>query len=163
MNIILALEPFPILCHEVIKGIEEALGKFGYSDEPDIANAVIGQSDILSNEGMQLRIGPELVDRIRGCLPDDMFNEENYGIKPFFYKILYEISPKPFLDLIGKVVSQDERDKTIAKNLFRRIFDQAKQMKQRYDAKRAAPRQAPPPDDEGLNDILRNLGIGNPN
>jgi hypothetical protein len=151
---------FPILCHEVIKGIEEALGKFGYSDEPDIANAVIGQADTLPNEAMSLRIGPELVDRIRECLPNEMFDDENYGIKPFFYKILYEIKPIPFLNLISNVVSQDERDKIVAKNAFREIFTQARNMKQRYEQKRAAP---PPEDDGGINDILRNLGIGNPN
>ena len=134
---------FPILCHEVIKGIEEALSKFGYSEDPEIAKGVLGQSDILSNEAMQLRIGPELVDRIRECLPNEMFDEENYGIKPFFYKILYEIAPKPFLDLIGKVVSQDERDKTIAKNLFRGIFSQAKQMKQRYEPMDQLPANQP--------------------
>ena len=113
---------------------------------------------------MSLRIGPELVDRIRECLPNDMFDDENFGIKPFFYKILYEIPATPFLNLIGKVVSQDERDKTIARNSFKEIFDQAKAMKQRYNQKRAAPQQAQPPDDDGgIGDILRNLGIGNPN
>lgn len=137
---------FPILCHEVVKGIEEALGKFGYSNEPDVASAVIGQTDTLGNEAMSLKIGPELVDRIRICLPDDMFEEENYGIKPFFYKILYEIPAIPFLSLIGNVVSKDERDQASAKNIFREIFDQAKYMRQRYEAKRAEPQNEPEPE-----------------
>ena len=127
---------FPILCHEVIKGIEEALGKFGYSNEPDVASAVIGQVDTLPNETMSLRIGPELVDRIRKCLPNEMFDEENYGIKPFFYKILYEIPTVAFLNLIGDVVSQNEGDQNNAKNKFKEIFDQAKSMRQRYNQKR---------------------------
>jgi predicted nucleic acid-binding Zn-ribbon protein len=127
---------FPILCHEVIKGIEEALGKFGYSNEPDIATAVIGQSDTLPNEKMSLRIGPELVDRVRKYLPNEMFDEENHGIKPFFYKILYEIPAIPFLNLIGDVISQNEGDNNNAKNKFKEIFSQAMDMKQRYDQKR---------------------------
>jgi hypothetical protein len=138
---------FPILCHEVIKGIEEALGKFGYSNEPDVATAVIGQSDTLPNEAMSLRIGPELVDRIRKHLPNEMFDEENYGIKPFFYKILYEIPAVPFLNLIGDVVSQDEGDNNNAKNKFKEIFLQAMSMKRRYDQKRD-PQNAVPQEPE---------------
>lgn len=128
---------FPILCHEVIKGIEEALGKFGYSDEPDIAKSVIGQVDTLQNETMSLRIGPELVERIRKNLPNEMFDEGNIGIKPFFYKILYEIPAAPFLKLIGKVVSNDEHDNAEAKHKFTEIFTQAKAMRDRYEQKRA--------------------------
>jgi hypothetical protein len=138
---------FPILCHEVIKGIEEALGKFGYSNEPDIATAVIGQTDTLQNETMSLKIGPELVDRIRQNLPTEMFDELNIGIKPFFYKILYEIPSKSFLELIGKVVSNDLHDNTEASQKFKEIFQEAKSMRERYTHKRAQG-NAPPVEPE---------------
>lgn len=127
---------FPILCHEIIKGIEEALGKFGYSQNPEIASGVINKVDTLPNEAQSLRIGPELVERIRHNLPDDMFDEENVGIKPFFYKVLYEIPATPFLKLIGKVVSNEERDNIEAKRQFAEIFRKAREMRERYEQKR---------------------------
>ena len=52
---------FPILCHEIIKGLEEAKGRHGLPSEPGMRQKVLGQTDILSNEPMQLRIGPEIV------------------------------------------------------------------------------------------------------
>jgi hypothetical protein len=128
---------FPILCHEIIKGIEEALGKFGYSKNPDIATGVIGQVDTLPNEALSLRIGPELVERIRQNLPDEMFEEANIGIKPFFFKILYEIPAENFLKLIGNVVSKDEQDNIKSSQKFKEIFQMAKAMRERYNQKRA--------------------------
>lgn len=137
---------FPILCHEVIKGIEETLGKFGYAENDETAQEVIGQTDILSHEAMHLRIGPGLVQRIRQHLPDEMFSEENFGIKPFFFMILYKIPARPFLSLIADVVSDDERDNNNARNKFKEIFQQALATKQRYERKRQGTQEptAPP-------------------
>ena len=128
---------FPILCHEIIKGIEEAIGKFGYSKNPEIRKGVIHQVDTLPNEALALRIGPELVERIRQNLPNEMFNEENYGLKPFFFKILYEIPAKDFLKLIGKVVSKDAPDNAVAAQKLKEIFQKAKTMRERYETKKA--------------------------
>jgi len=66
---------FPILCHEIIKGLEEAKGRHGHSQNKSIRDKVRGAVDVLSNEPMQLRIGPEIVEKFRHALPDEMFDE----------------------------------------------------------------------------------------
>jgi len=71
---------FPILCHEIIKGLEEAKGRHGLPKEPGLRQKVQGQTDILSNEPMQLRIGPEIVEKIRFALPDKMYDQDNKGL-----------------------------------------------------------------------------------
>lgn len=152
---------FPILCHEVIKGIEEALGKFGYSQDPEMRQAVKQQVETLPNEAMSLRIGPELVDRIREFLPMEMFEEENFGIKPFFFMLLYQVPARPFLDLIGKVISQDVRDNREASSKFKEIYLQAKSAKDRYEKKTGKPAEESSEDDiESYLDSLKKFGIG---
>ena len=152
---------FPILCHEVIKGIEEALGKFGYSQDPEMRQAVKQDVETLPNEAMSLRIGPELVDRIREFLPNEMFEEENFGIKPFFFMLLYQIPAKPFLDLIGKVISQETRDNREAASKFKEIYLQAKSAKDRYEKKSGKPAEESSEDDiEAYLDGLKKFGIG---
>lgn len=150
---------FPILCHEVIKGIEEALGKFGYSDNPIMATDVLGQTDTLPNEAMALRIGPELVDNLRQVFPNELFDETNFGIRPFFIMTLYQIPATDFLKVIRDSISQNERDRTNAKNRFKQIFDKAKGAKERYEQKQR-PKNQPPP--ENMDDFLKSLGIGMP-
>ena len=152
---------FPILCHEIIKGIEETLGKFGYSQDPDIRQAVIKSVDTLPNEAMSLRIGPELVDRIRHLLPNEMFNEENYGIKPFFYMFLYQIPARSFLEIIGDVISQDANDNRKASDKFKEIFQQAKSSKDRYEKKTGKRAEESSEDDiEAYLNSLSKFGIG---
>jgi hypothetical protein len=55
---------FPILCHEIIKGIEESAGRHGLPQDTELAQKVMGQTDLLSNEPMQLRIVPEIVEKL---------------------------------------------------------------------------------------------------
>jgi hypothetical protein len=158
---------FPVLCHEVVKGIEEALGKFGYA-KGEMAKDVIGQADTLPNEAMSLRIGPELVDRIREYLPAEMFAEENVGIKPFFYMHLYKIPAAAFLKIISYVVSDDDRDKRKAVNKFEEIFQKAIASKRAHQERQNKPKTAEPnakeippsTTDGGLDDVLGGLGIG---
>ena len=42
-----------------------------------MSQQVRAYTDVLSNEPMQLRIGPEIVEKIRFALPDEMYDEEN--------------------------------------------------------------------------------------
>jgi hypothetical protein len=76
---------FPILCHEIIKGLEEAKGRHGLPKEPGLRQKVQAQVDTLANEPMQLRIGPEIVERLRNALPDSMFDESNKGLINWFH------------------------------------------------------------------------------
>jgi hypothetical protein len=56
---------FPILCHEIIKGIEESKGRYGLPTSDTMREKVKGAVDILPNEPMQLRIGPEISEKLR--------------------------------------------------------------------------------------------------
>jgi hypothetical protein len=98
---------FPILCHEIIKGLEEAKGRHGHSKNPDIRDKVRGAVDVLSNEPMQLRIGPEIVEKLRFALPDRMFDESNKGLINWFHILLYQIPAQEFLTIIGNAISED--------------------------------------------------------
>jgi len=124
---------FPILCHEIIKGFEEALGRYGNSKDPDIRRKVQSQVDTLPNEPMQLRIGPEVVEKIRFALPDEMFDESNEGLIPWFKKVLYEIPAKELLLTIGNAISEDSFEVKKATARFEQVMNEAKTLKNDYD------------------------------
>ena len=98
---------FPILCHEIIKGLEEAKGRHGHSKNPDIREKVRGAVDVLSNEPMQLRIGPEIVEKLRHAMPNEIFEESNKGLINWFHILLYQIPAQEFLEIIGNAISED--------------------------------------------------------
>jgi hypothetical protein len=145
---------FPILCHEIIKGIEEAKGRYGLPQDPEMAQRVMGQTDLLSNEPMQLRIGPEIVEKIRFALPDEMYSESNKGLINWFHTVLYQIPAEEFLELIGLAISEDESKNRRATSKFEEIMREAQQLKTEYDNYKQSN------DDEEMSDFLGSLGPG---
>ena len=124
---------FPILCHEIIKGIEEGKGRYGLPKDMELRKKVQGQVDILSNEPMQLRIGPEIVEKIRYALPDELVDDSNQGLIPWFHILLYQIPAEEFLKIIGYAISEDESKIKMATSKFKEIMKEAKKMKSDFD------------------------------
>ena len=143
---------FPILLHEIIKGLEEAPAREQFSDmDPERAANVMGQTDVLSNEPMQLRLGPSVVEMIKYSLPDDMFEPENAGLNPWFKRELYKIPAKEFLDLIGDAISENSSEKNRAKKKFTEIMKTAQAAKKEYDDYNTGK------DQEDMDDFLASL------
>jgi hypothetical protein len=162
---------FPILCHEIIKGLEEAKGRHGHSKNPDIRDKVRGAVDVLSNEPMQLRIGPEIVEKFRHAMPDEMFDESNKGLINWFQILLYQIPAQEFLEIIGNAISEDASKVKKATNRFREIMREAQQMKSDFeDYKEDEGIESGndnddfggDDDDDDLDDFLGSLGISRP-
>ena len=155
---------FPILCHEIIKGVEEAKGRFGLPQDQGMRQKVQGQVDLLSNEPMQLRIGPEIVEKIRFALPDAMFDDENKGLINWFHIQLYQIPAEEFLEIIGNAISEDQSKVKKATQRFDEIMKEAQELKREYDDyKEENGTDSEDEDDEDdLDDFLGGLGISMP-
>ena len=152
---------FPILCHEIIKGLEEAKGRAGLPSDPGMREKVLGQTDVLSNEPMQLRIGPEIVEKIRFALPDDVFDPQYRGLINFFHVLLYQIDAQEFLEIIGNAISEDSSKIGKAKKRFEEIVREAKEMQEEFENYKEE-EDIDSDDDEGLDDFLSGLGITRP-
>ena len=155
---------FPILCHEIIKGLEEAKGRYGYPKDEKLVNKVLGQTDTLSNEPMQLRIGPEIVERIRFALPNEIFDSSNKGLINWFHILLYQIEAQEFLEVIGNAISDDKSKVKLATNRFKEIVKEAMVMKQEFEDYKEeqgvnSDSDGNDDDDGMLDDFLSDLGI----
>jgi hypothetical protein len=159
---------FPILCHEIIKGLEEAKGRHGHSKNPDIRDKVRGAVDVLSNEPMQLRIGPEIVEKLRFALPDRMFDESNKGLINWFHILLYQIPAQEFLAIIGNAISEDASKVKKATSKFEEIMKEAQNMKEEFEDYKEEKdidsdgNDEDEDDEDGLDDFLGSLGISRP-
>jgi hypothetical protein len=142
----------PILLHEIIKGLEEAPARSQFADmDPERAADVMGQTDVLSNEPMQLRLGPAVVELIKYALPDEMFEPENSGLNPWFKRELYKIPAKEFLDLIGDAISENKSEKDRARKRFTEVMRAAQAAKKEYDDYNTGK------DQEDMDDFLASL------
>jgi len=153
---------FPILCHEIIKGLEEAKGRHGHSKNPDIREKVRGAVDVLSNEPMQLRIGPEIVEKLRHAMPNEIFEESNKGLINWFHILLYQIPAQEFLEIIGNTISEDESKVKKATARFREIMKEAMEMKEEFEDYKEEEGIDSEDEDDGLDDFFSSLGISRP-
>jgi hypothetical protein len=154
---------FPILCHEIIKGLEEAKGRHGHSQNKSIRDKVRGAVDVLSNEPMQLRIGPEIVEKLRNALPDSMFDDSNKGLINWFHILLYQIPAQEFLEIIGNAISEDASKIRKATTRFEEIMKEAQTMKSEFeDYQEEEGIDSEDDEDDGLDDFFSSMGISRP-
>jgi hypothetical protein len=146
---------FPILLHELGKTFEMIPSREQWRDmDPSMAQDVMGQTDVFSNEPMQFRVGGELVRKLRTLLPDEItVDEEGRKYKPYFSKILYGIPAEEFLrDIMANVVSDDNSDNDKARRKFEEILQKAKREYDKYN-------NGEEEDEEEDDDILSQLGL----
>lgn len=148
---------FPILCHEVIKGLEEAKGRYGFPEDAETRQVVQQISDTLPMEAWTLRIGPEVIEKIRFALPDEVYEDDNRGIINWFQMELYKLPAEEFLKIIGDVISEDPKRNRKGENSFREILKVAKEKKDEYESF-----ESDDSDDEDNLDFLAGLGISRP-
>jgi hypothetical protein len=153
---------FPILCHEIIKGIEESKARHGLPKEPGMRQKVQSQVDLLSNEPMQLRIGPEIVEKIRFALPDPMFEDENKGLINWFHILLYQIPAQEFLEIVGNAISEDASKVKKATARFEEIMKEAQNMKDEFEDYKEEEGIDSEDEDDGLDDFFGSMGISRP-
>lgn len=153
---------FPILTHEIIKGVKAANARFGLPKDPSMREKVKSQVDILSNEPMQLRIGPEVVEKIRFSLPDEMFEDSNRGLINWFEIQLYQIPAQEFLEIIGNAISEDSAKQKKANQKFDEIMREAMELKREYDNYQEEQGSEDGDDENDLDDFLGSLGISRP-
>lgn len=123
---------FPILCHEIAKGIEEALARHGYSNDEDMARMTLGQADTLKSETEGLRIGPAILEKIRNILPTKLFDKSDIGLIRFFFVELYKIPADEFINLMKYVISDTDSDQDYAKREFDELIGKARVSKEKY-------------------------------
>ncbi len=117
---------FPILCQEIVKGVEDADSRYSHAKDADIATYVMGQTDTLPNEHLQILIGPEMVNRINEALPKNLNDKI---VKMFFKRVLYSLEAKEFLEIIGLVISEDKSEIQKGKEFFAKMVKMAQKLK----------------------------------
>lgn len=99
---------FPILLLEIIKGIKEAhlAPRDNDSETEDMLN-----KEKLSDEPIQIRVGTEIVNKMKNLLPTELFDPftPTTGLYDWFEIILFNKPVEEFFDIMRDVMSSDER------------------------------------------------------
>lgn len=69
---------FPVLIHELVKGILEAISLHGFTDNENLNEFVVSQADFIAAEPWDLRMGPALWSRMLSCVPPEDHNMKHH-------------------------------------------------------------------------------------
>jgi hypothetical protein len=118
---------FPVLIHELIKGVFEILGSHGqpgeYSNPQDREMYQQAQKleSTLEKEMWTLLLGPAIWDRIRGQFPDEVILENGKQLQNYMLMHIFQLPAKQFLVLMKEVVSNSENGKRLMTDLMASI------------------------------------------
>ena len=118
---------FPVLVHELIKGVMELFAIQGRpSDEEgneDPRWSEIEQSeDTLEKEMWDLRLGPAIWDRIRRQFPEEILLDENkFELQNYLIVSIFKLPAREFLVFMKEVISGSETGKRFMGELLQGI------------------------------------------
>jgi hypothetical protein len=111
---------FPILVHELIKGVMEVFAIQGRPEDEEGYDEVEDSEDTLKNEMWDLRLGPAIWDRIRSQFPDEIIFD-NTELQNYLFVEIFKLPAKKFLVLMKEVISQTERGKKLLEEIVEGI------------------------------------------
>jgi hypothetical protein len=96
---------FPMLVHEIVKGLYEIVGTEGFGADKEQNQAIVGAVDKLSNEPNDLRFGKFLYDAI-----SKIYNESDVDdarVRELFFAALYKLEDDEFFPFVENAVNDE--------------------------------------------------------
>jgi hypothetical protein len=104
---------FPVLIHELVKGVMELLSAHGLPKDKKIGKFVIDKADFLAAEPWDMRIGPALWDRFTESIEADDFNYKHH-----VYSELAALPVREFNVKMREIMAGTQEGRSIIKNII---------------------------------------------
>jgi len=107
---------FPVLVHELHKGVMEYLSLHGLPGDKELRQKVMDKTDFLEDEMWDLRLGPGLWERFV-----DSIDADDFDVKNHLYTEIIQMPAKEFLDFMKEIQSGSPEGKYKMVNLAKKI------------------------------------------
>jgi hypothetical protein len=148
---------FPILVHELLKGVYEVLGTQGLPDDPKAAEMVMASQDTLPYEIWDLRLGPVIWEKFMDSYPEKLYQEDLREIQNYLFSRFSSLTTDEFFDVAKMIMSGSDEGKKIVAKMVDEIIDELKS--QDYEDAMSQYDDDDDDDDDGLAGLLDGLGI----
>ena len=140
---------FPLLVHELVKGVYEIFGTHGLPDDPKQQEMILNAEDTLPSEIWDSRLGPIFWEKFMASYPMELFDEDKKHIQHYLFMRFSALDVKEFFRIARLILNGDPKGKQFMQRLVDGIIN---------DLKKQAYKEALPDEDD--NDIdLSELGI----
>ena len=113
---------FPVLIHELVKGVMELLSAHGLPKDKKLGDYVVDKADFLAAEPWDMRIGPALWDRFTDCVDSDDFH-----LKHQLYMELASMPVKEFNENMREILAGTNKGKKVVKEIMDSVKQELKE------------------------------------
>ena len=140
---------FPLLVHELVKGVYEIFGTHGLPDDPKQQEMILNAEDTLPSEIWDSRLGPIFWEKFMATYPMELFDEDKKHIQHYLFMRFSSLDAKEFFRIAQLILNDDPKGKQYIQRLVDGIIN---------DLKRQSYKEALPNEDDDDID-LSELGI----
>ena len=117
---------FPMLVHEIVKGLYEIVGTEGFGTDKEQNQAIVGAVDKLSNEPRDFQYGKFIYDALSDLYIDS--NIDDPRVRELFFTEVYKLPEEEFIEFIENAINNtlSNEQKRWAANTMRDIKDDLK-------------------------------------
>lgn len=96
---------FPMLIHELIKGLYELISLQGFKGSKEERQATADKVDLLKNEPSDIRYGKFIYDALNKVFINNEYNDPR--IREFFFAEVYQLEDNEFISFIENAVNEE--------------------------------------------------------
>ena len=143
---------FPLLVHELVKGVYEVFGTHGLPDDPRQQEMILNAEDTLPAEIWDSRLGPVFWEKFVQTYPMELFDDDKKHIQHYLFMRFSSLSADEFMKVAKMILNGDPRGQKFIQGMVNEIVKDLKDQEYKdamgYD------------DDEGYEDVdLSDLGL----
>lgn len=143
---------FPLLVHELVKGVYEIFGTHGLPDDPRQQEMILRAEDTLPAEIWDSRLGPIFWEKFVATYPMELFDEDKKHIQHYLFMRFSALEAEEFMRVAKMILQGDPKGQKFIQNM---VDDIVRELRER-DYKEAMGNE----EDEDMDDIdLSDLGL----
>jgi len=96
---------FPMLVHEIIKGLYELVSLQGFKGDKEANQGVVDKVDTLSNELHDIKFGKHIFDALNDIFADSPHSDPR--IREFFFSEVYQLEDGDFIDFVENAINEE--------------------------------------------------------
>jgi hypothetical protein len=117
---------FPLLVHELVKGVYEVFGTHGLPDDPRQQEMILKAEDTLPAEIWDSRLGPIFWEKFVATYPMELFDEDMKQIQHYLFMRFSSLSTEEFMRVAKMILSGDPKGNKFIQDMVNDIVRELK-------------------------------------
>jgi hypothetical protein len=122
---------FPLLVHELVKGVYEIFGSHGLPDDPRQQEMILKAEDTLPSEIWDSRLGPVFWEKFMASYPMELFDEDKKHIQHYLFMRFSSLNAEEFMRVAKMILSGDPKGQQFIQLMVNDIIKELKNQEYR--------------------------------